>query len=199
MKFPVFSLVAIFTASILLSCNDIGEPKPETNPIKPIKPPNTPGEPIYAPGQVVVGFADSVNYPFIFSFIKGLNLTPINIDADSSFSVWIQVDSGRVSDLLGRLQQDSAVAWADQRGYPMDDGDPQKEYLLAHFRGTVNVDYALALIRSVPGISWKKTLFSSRSAVIGVPVGQETRWVDSLKTFSFVRWAELNHIVWITY
>jgi hypothetical protein len=199
MKPPVFSLVVIFIASMLLSCNDIGEPRPETNPLIPIKPPNTPGRPIYAAGQVAVGFVDSVNYPFIFSFINGLNLTPININADSSFSVWIQVDSGKVSDLLARLQQDSAIAWADQRGYPMDDGDPQKEYLLAHFRGTVTVDYALALIRSIPGISWKKTLFSSRSALIGVPVGQETRWVDSLKTFSFVRWAELNYIIRIAY
>lgn len=199
MKFPVFSLVVIFIALMLLSCNDIGEPTSEANPITPIRPPNTPVGPLYVPGQVVVGFVDSVNYPFILSFINGLSLRPININADSSFSMWIQVDSGRVSDFLARLQRDSAIVWADQGGYPMDDGDLQKAYLLAHFQGTVTVEYALALIRSIPGISWKKTLLSSRTAVVGVPVGQETRWVDSLKTFSFVRWAELNHIIWIAY
>jgi hypothetical protein len=198
MKSPLVNLAIIFIASILLSCNNIGERKSETNPIRPPSTPNPPGSLTYVPGQVVVGFVDSVKYYFILSFINGLNLTPMNIDADSSFGVWIQVDSGKVSDFLARLQRDSAIAWADQRGYPMGDGDPQKEYLLAHFRGTVTVDYALALIHSIPGISWKMTLLSPPSAVVRVPIGQEARWIDSLKTFSFVRWADLNHIAWIT-
>jgi hypothetical protein len=129
------------------------------------------------------------------SFIDALRLEPINIYADSSFTVWIQVDSGRVDQHLARLQQDSAVVWADQRGY--EGGDPQKSYLLASFRGTVREAYALALITSIEGLSWKKTLVSPRIALIKVDVGQERQWVDSLQTYPFILWAELDYIITI--
>jgi len=178
------SFFLIILTSLALSCSDLGDPKLYSNPTGP------PDSLNYVPGRVIVGFVASVNFQFIASFISGLNLEPLNIQADSAFSVWIQVDSGEVNQYLVKLQQDSAVLWADQRGY--EGGDPQKSYLLARFRGTVKPEYALALINSVGGISWKRTVFSPRSALIKVQIGQEQQWIDSLKTYPFVTWAELD-------
>lgn len=156
------------------------------------KPP--PIDQYYVPGEVVVGFADSLNYTFINSFVTSLNLTPIDIAADSSFSVWIQVDSGQVSDHITRLEADSAVAWAQQRGYPFDDRDTQKAYIIARFRGTVSETYAIALIENIHGLTWKSTLFSPRWAVIAVPIGHEQQWIDILEQYPCVQYAELNYI-----
>ena len=184
-------LFLIVAMAFVVSCGDLGEPKRDTNPISP------PSSLNYVPGRVAIGFVDSVNYAFIASFISGLSLEPLSIYADSSFSMFVQVDSGNVIYHLERLQQDSAVAWAQQTGFPPNGGDPMKHYLLVHFHGTVTFEYALALIRSIAGISWKSTLQTSRSALVKVEVGQEHQWIDSLKTYPFVRWADLDYIVQI--
>jgi hypothetical protein len=145
-------------------------------------------------GQVMVEFQDSVNYLFIRSFINEFKLTPIIINADSSFSMWIQVDSGQVNNYLTRLQQDTAVVRADQRDYYQ--GDPQKVYILSYFKGTVKINYALALIHSIGGISWKATTISERFALIGVPIGQEQFWASVFLRFSFVKNAKLLYILY---
>jgi len=145
------------------------------------------------PGEVSVEFQDSVNAVFIRSFINEFKLTPINITADSLFHFWIQVDSGQVNNYLTRLQQDTAVVSVDQRYYYL--GDPQKVYLYAYFRGTVNVNYALALIHSIKGISWKATIISPRSALIGVPIGQEQQWITVFQKYTFVKNADLLYIL----
>jgi hypothetical protein len=160
---------------------------------------NNPIEPIalieYRAGEVIVGFPESVDYKFIRSFINELKLTALSISADSSFAMWIQVDSGQIQNHMYRLQQDTAVAWADQRGYPFDlDRDPSKNYILTQFRGTIKINYALSLIQSIAGLSWKKTLLPGRSALIGVPIGKELFWINVLKKYSFVKYAELNSI-----
>ena len=183
MKPASFFLITL--TSFALSCSDLGDPKRYTSPTGPPDPLN------HVPGRVIVGFVTSVDFQFIASFISELNLEPLNIQADSAFSVWIQVDLGDVNQYLAKLEQDSAVLWADQRGY--EGGDPQKSYLLARFRGTVKPEYAVALINSIVGISWKRTVFSPRSALIKVQIGREQQWIDSLKTYPFVTWAELDY------
>src|SRR5206468_773255 len=90
----------------------------------------------YRPGRVAAGFIDTVNYGFISSFIHGLGLEPINIYADSSFSMFVQVDSGNVIQYLQMLLRDSAVAWARETGFRPNRGDPNKDYFLVHFNGT---------------------------------------------------------------
>jgi hypothetical protein len=146
----------------------------------------------YLPGEVEVEFQDSVDHEFISSFINKYKLTPIDIYADSVFSMWIQVDSGDVNYYINRLQQDTAVSWAKQRGYSQ--GDPKKSYILAYFKGTVKINYALSLIHSINGLSWMETFISTRSALIGVPIGEEQYWISFFVKFSFVKSAGLNYM-----
>jgi hypothetical protein len=188
MKSTLVLSVAAAISVTLLSCGDMGEPVWATAR-------GFPYGPFHVPGQVVIGFVDSVNAPFIVSFIDGLHLRPIWIAADSAFSVWIQVDSGTVSEHMARLQQDSALAWVQERGYS--GGDPGKTCLLARFNGAVTVGHALALIQSIPGLSWKSTILTPRSALVEVEVGQEEHWVDLLKAYPFVKYADLNRIFYI--
>lgn len=183
-------LLMLTTSLLLISCKSARNSIPIFNPIEP------PAEQIYVPGEVAVGFVDTINYAFIVSFVRSLKLEPIEIDADSAFSMWMRVDSGNVTDVITRLQQDPAVAWAQQRGY--EGGDPQKAYLLAHFLGTVDTTYALELIGSIKGVSWVQTIHPPRIASIKVPEGQEIAWIAYLETYPFVRWAELNYLLQAT-
>ena len=153
---------------------------------------------VSVPGQVSVGFADSVNYVFINSFLKELDLTPIHISADSSFTFWVQVDSGETNKQLSLLLQNPKIAWADQRGYPFEDRDIQKEYILIHFSGEISVKDAHNIINSTKGLKWKKTLVPPRSARIKVTIGSEKQWIDSLKKYSFVSWADITHVTRIS-
>lgn len=186
MSFCFISILLIFTA---ISCSDSDNPLILPQPITKL-----PGgsQNSYVPGHVIVEFQDSVDHVFIGSFINKYKLTPINIYADSVFSMWIQVDSGDVNYYINRLQQDTAVSWAKQRGYSQ--GDPKKSYILANFKGTVKINYALSLIHSINGLSWMETFLSTRLALIGVPIGEEQYWISFFVKFSFVKSAGLNHI-----
>jgi hypothetical protein len=184
--FIVFFLSSI--AFLTISCDNPEDPNKGTDHNRPV------GNPEYAPGQVVASFNDTTDYGFIRSFFTNIHLSPISINADSTVSVWIQVDSGNVNDYLTRLQHDSTVSWADHRGYPLSDGDASKAYILVQFKNTIKINYAQSLIQSINGISWKKLLISPRSALLEVPIGQENKWIDSLKTYTFIRYAELNYI-----
>ena len=89
-KICFISIIFIFTA---ISCSDSDNPLLIPKPI--IHLPESQGG--YIPGEVVVEFQDSVDHKFISSFINKFKLTPIDINADSVFSMWIQVDSGDVN------------------------------------------------------------------------------------------------------
>jgi len=143
----------------------------------------------------MLSFIDSVDYPYIVSFFSRLNLEPVFISADSAFTMWIQVDSGEVPTQIARLLLDSTIVWAEQTGF--DGGDPDKAYIIAHFRGITTIDRARALIASMDGLSWKQTKVITRLAVARVEVGQEQHWVDSLKVMPAVKWADLVRIIYI--
>ena len=191
MKTHVILLVLL--AMIGLSCTDAGNPVQEASPGEHLFFP--PGGPNYVSGEVILSFNDSVNYSFIVLFFSRLNLEPVFINADSAFTMWIQVDSGEVAAQVARLLLDSTVIWAEQTGF--DGGDPDKPYILAHFRGITTTDRARALIGSIGGLSWKQTMVSMRLAVAKVEVGQEQHWVDSLKVMPAVKWAELVQIIYV--
>lgn len=150
----------------------------------------------YKPGEIVVGLQDTVDSKFINSVINNLNLKTIKISADSSFSMWCQVDSGIVENHIITLENDTAVAWADRRGCSQCN-DQRKEHILIHFFGFIDTIYARSLISTNTGLSWESTIFPPRHAVIGVPVGKEEYWINIFKSYSFVRYAELNHIAYL--
>lgn len=182
--------ISIILILLCVSCSESDNPLTLPKPV--IHYPTSPG---FVTGEVSVEFQDSVNAVFIRSFINDFKLTPINITADSSFSVWIQVDSGQVNNYFHQIQQDTAVVRADLRNYNL--GDPQKLYIIAYFKGTVKINYALSLIHSIGGISWKATNISMRLALIGVPIGQEQFWASVFMRFSFVKNAVLLYIEYI--
>lgn len=161
----------VVTASVMLSCGDIGEP---------VVPPVSLN---YIPGYVEVGFADSVGYGFIRSFLDSLNLIPLHILADFRFLVVIQIDSGDVGQGIGRLVMDSAVtslSWEVFTGT-----------ISVWFLGSVPNQYALSLIASIRGFSVKYIFRQPTSATVIVEIGQEEKWVETFKTYPFVTWAGL--------
>jgi hypothetical protein len=151
--------------------------------------------PLYVSGEVLVIFTDSLNYNFIQSFVNGLNVGVLSIGADSAFEMEINIDSGSVNKYIELFSNDSSVVWAIQgsTSYP---AAPSNLYLMVRFKGSYSVHYALNLIHSIPGLSWIKTWYSTKDALLKVPIGQEQHWIDSLKTYPFITDATLNYIAY---
>ena len=147
----------------------------------------------YVPGEVETYFIDTLNYNFIRSFINGLNVGVISIDADSAFEMQIHIDSGSVSNYIEIFSNDSAVVWASQgSSYPPE--SPPNPFIMVRFKGSYSVQYAFDLIRSFHGLSWIKTWYSAKNAYLRVPKGQEQHWIDSLNTYPFITGTQLVHI-----
>jgi len=182
-------LLAIFITFFIVSCSNSTNPvnsNIDNGEIIPFLP---------VPGQVAAGFADTSNYSSIEFFLQQLKLTVVSIDADSSFTFWVQVYSGEIDKHLEWLSQNREIAWAQQSGYSK---DPQKEYIILHFMAGTSVEFAKNLINSKKGLKVKDTICSPRSGVVEVKIGTEQQWIDSLKTFSFVKWAEQNYVTHIS-
>jgi hypothetical protein len=138
----------------------------------------------YVPGEVSVSFIDTLNYNFIRSFINELNVSVISISADSAFEMQIRIDSGSVNKYIELFSNDSSVIWAAQgSSYPYDSPNP---FIMVRFKGSYSIQYAFDLIRSIPGLTWIKTWYSEKYALLKVPIGQEQHWINILKTYPFV-------------
>ena len=107
----------------------------------------------------------------------------------------INVDSGSVNKYIELFSNESSVVYAIQgsTSYP---GAPSNQYLMVRFKGSYSVQYALNLIHSIPGLSWIKTWYSPKDALLKVSIGQEQHWIDSLKTYPFITDATLNYIAY---
>ncbi|GBD88320.1 hypothetical protein BMS3Abin03_02255 [bacterium BMS3Abin03] len=177
----------IFTVFILqlISCTDADKIVSVNMPLE------------FVPGQVVVGFEDSVSLHSADEFIYNLGFTSDTMYFDSSFSVWVRVDSGKAIDYENIILQITGVCAAFERTYPYDDIDSTKSYLLVCFDGTVDTVFAKDRIESVPNLIVSRVLMHSKMSLINVPVGREIFWRDSLRTLSIIKWAELNYIAHI--
>jgi hypothetical protein len=181
MKMKTFIYLFIFSASFISSCKDSGV--------------TDPGASRFIPGRVVVLFVDTSDYRFISAFVNSLHLVPQSITADSSFSVKVQIDSGTVPIHMERLENDTAVAWVQEYGF--DGQDLKKHYLQVHFKGSVTIEYARALVASIHELRWLE-LFppSLRMAVIRVPDGEERAWIEKIRKYPFVTWVGYNGIAY---
>ena len=179
-------------ATLNFACRDSGNPVLPESLVEQI-PIDPPGDPGLVPGLVSFGFSDTVKLPFVETFLANLGLTVLNLHADSAFTMWIQVDSGKVDEKISALLLDSTVAWAEQRGY--DGGDPEKEYIIVRFNGTSSIENALGLIASLPGVSWKKTIASPWWVVVAVEIGTERQWINTLKAYTFLIWVEVIPVI----
>ena len=153
----------------------------------------------YYPGEVFAGFVDSVSYGFAISFLKENSIEPISMDFDSSFSIWLQIDKGEPNEYIKIISQESSVSWIEIAGYPFDDVSPNKQYLLAHFNGSISQDSIKYYIKSLKNLTIKSVVIPPKIALLKVEVGKEMIWVDSLKKYDFIKYAELNYITATAY
>lgn len=149
----------------------------------------------YVPGQIVVGFADTVSLTDAKSFIAEQGLEPVEWQFNSMISLWAEADSGKADSYLKALRADSTVLRAEKRGYAGTDKKPDKTYLQVQFNLRATEQSTETLLQSMPGLFIKNRMSKPKWAVIAVPEGQEQAWIDKLKAFPFVRYAELNTVV----
>ena len=148
----------------------------------------------YVPGQITIGFADTVSLASAKKFIAQQGLEPINLQFNTMISMWAEIDSGTAADHITRLKADSTVLWAEKRGYNETDKKPNKEYLLIQFNLRASEKSANRLIGALDGITIKKLNAKPKWGVIAVREGQEQFWIEKLRAFPFVRYVERNAV-----
>ncbi len=148
----------------------------------------------YVPGQLTIGFADTVTLASAKEFIAKQGLEPINLQFNSMLSMWVEIDSGTAEAHIRRLKADPTVLWAEKRGYAEADQKPNKEYLLIQFNLRASEASAKKLVDSQGGVAVKKVNSMPKWGVVAVPEGQEQMWIEKLRAFPFVRYVERNAV-----
>jgi hypothetical protein len=143
-------MIVVLAAFVALSCSDTGRPVEPSIPLD------------YVQGRVFVELADTVRYSFARSFFEGLGLEPVYMAADLPFAMLIRVDSVNLDQRISELIRDSAVTTVMK--WPSSGSDPQKLRFFVTFAGTVRPPYALALIDSIPGLSWERSAIEPQGA-----------------------------------
>ena len=133
-------------------------------------------------------FTDTTNIDFMYSFLNGLHVKYSNINYGKTFEIYMRVDSGNYSDYLSAFLKDSSVA-SDMQGNSLYFPDTSK-YILVTFKdyySNQSNHNALNLINSTGKLTVLNTFVPLRDAEITVLTTQEKIWIDSLKTFSFIK------------
>jgi hypothetical protein len=181
----IFGLLSLI---LLLSLNYCREPQDNIT-----TPPPAFGDQI-VPGEIVAGLDDTVSYSFANDFFSQFPIEIIQLNIDSLFAIWLEIEEGDPQAFISILSQYPFIMWAEQRGYPGEDRDSTKNYLLAQFNSLISIDSAKAVIGQINGISVKRIFVPHRWAYLRVEVGKELFWCDVLMTYPFVRYAEPNAI-----
>jgi hypothetical protein len=189
-------VVFLLCALVLAGCS-------RNSPIEPIIPSPRPlGHAMFVPGEVVVGVDSVTTYAFFESFIDSLHLGILEWSYDEVI-FWIEIPPGTADTIIAELSTDTLFSGIYQAGYPFSDSVSGKEYLHAIYKygkdasdttaGRIAVQNLGLTLRRVEVYS----MGPYRNAVISVPLGREKHWVEKLKTYPFIRYAELNYYVYI--
>lgn len=149
----------------------------------------TPPGPNYVPGEILVGFYDSVSLEQADALVHSYNLS-WEQHFPTSVSVWLEVQDNP-EEHIALLTASPIVAWAEVRGYS--NGDPAKTYILAQINGTKAETESL--INGIPGLKIVQYNSTSSWGVVNVPVGSESKWITTFASQAIVKYAQLNYIM----
>ena len=152
----------------------------------------TPGD--YAPGEIIVGFYDTVTESEADYLVKSYNLIWVSQFPDM-FAYWVKVLDGDPAYYISRLEESNIVLWAEVRGNPQ--GEPGATYILVQFNMNATEETAKQLINSLGGLEISSIVVFPKWGVVNVPVGEELQWIETFKNEPIVKYAQLNWIMTI--
>ena len=157
----------------------------------------------FVPGEVVVGVDSGVTHPFFQSFIDSLHLAILDWTYDV-VAFWIEIPSGTADRYIAELSSDSLFSDIYKTNYPFPDSVRGSDYLHALYKigkDASDTSEGRIAVQSL-GLTLQRvevySMAGNRSALVSVPRGTELSWISRFKSFSFIRYAELNYfaIIW---
>ena len=139
----------------------------------------------YAPGHVVVGFADDTDEHDVVALFEAAGV-PFNSHFPRMFSVPCVITSGDISHHVRTLEQSAIVLWAQQRG----------GMLLVQFNVRATMETAERLLSSIEGLQpqWDRINVAPKWGVVEVEPGSEFAWILALETHPWVRYAVVDRL-----
>jgi hypothetical protein len=147
----------------------------------------------YVPGDVLVGFYDTVTLEQANNLIQSYNLT-WNENFPTTFAVWLEV-SNNPEAYIASLTASTIVSWAEVRGYT--GGATDKIYIIAQSKVNVTQQAMVTLVNGMSGIRIVEYVVGSKWGVVKVPVGSETTWINLFTAQPIVKYAQLNYLATI--
>lgn len=159
-----------------------------------------PTEQEYVSGQVAVQTTGDITVENFETFIGSLGLEILRRNHARVY-FWIEIEPDSVTKHIVELSKHYPLFTSvSESEYPFSDINLTKKYLfLAYKDGEDASDTTQGgnLIREL-GLHLKRVVVMATEpeihALLKVPVGEEIFWVDKLKTYSFIKYAELNYI-----
>ncbi len=152
-------------------------------------------EPEFVPGEVLVSTTLEITNRYFRSFIDNLGLQILQYDS-ARVTFWIQVSSDSISYYVSLLSSDQRFLKVGQLG-TVSPADTNQKYIFVDYNyGESNPDTITGqqYVESL-GFAPPRTVVLYSFASISVPIGKEIYWANTIRSYAFVRYAELNYIV----
>ena len=161
----------------IYSCEDI------TN-----SPDGTGINPEYVPGQVLVGFVDTVSYDFIIYFFDTLSLEILDLDLGHNFKA--KADSNNLEFYRKIFSNDSTIEFIDQLP---SSSTPDSLHITMTFNGMNTLEADLIKVESI-GLNVYDISRHPKTVQLRCEIGEENYWISRLLTYDFVRYVEFNYL-----
>jgi hypothetical protein len=154
----------------------------------------------YVLGQVVVKTKANISLNYFLKFIDSLGIKVLSRDYDRVY-LWIEVPNDSVTHFIILLSREFQLfTGVTESNYPYSDGDLGKKYLFAVYKtgqdasdiadGKIFIEKLGLKIKRVNVMPMEGEIH----AVLGVPEGDEITWINKLKSYPFIKYAELNYV-----
>lgn len=144
----------------------------------------------YVPGQIAVGFVDTVTYCFAVDFIESVNLEILQIDF--GHAIWAWADSNDLAYYQDLFSTDTTVKDVDKlASSPID-----TLQVVIIFNGVNSLHHDSLMVQS-SGLHIYRILLHPKFTLLGVSIGHELKWINILNQYAFIRYAEPNYITTI--
>lgn len=142
----------------------------------------------YEPGQVIVGFVDSVSYQFAFNFCKTENLEILRSDLGHNF--WAVADSNNLEYYQNLFSDDSTIIFIEEL---LSTSSTDTLLITITFSGINSLAHDLENL-NLAGIKVYKTNKHPAYALVKTAINKEQYFINKLTKYNFIRYAELNYI-----
>lgn len=146
----------------------------------------------YVPGEILVGFADTVSYGFVTNFLNEMDLEILDLDLCHNF--WAVADSNNLAYYRNLFSTDSTVKAVNKLYWSTVD----TLYITITFNGMNSLESDSVKVEDA-GLHVYSVKRYSKWAHVSCEIGKEYEWTDSLLTYNFIRYAEPNFIVCVCY